>query len=122
MLFLRDPAAEQSSWSARSLSNSNTTSIAFFCVHTQQNGALLKSLLQSPTASHPGDVCLPASCLSQLTHGDDPEAFVWVYEGLAVACGPPEEEQQPRTVALEQHCYTSKFIGVDLLGVLGEIC
>lgn len=61
--------------------------------HTQRkDGALRKSLLQSFTAPHPDNKCLPTSCLAQLTHRDDPEAFLWVYEGLAVTCELLKEE------------------------------
>lgn len=59
---------------------------ANLCTPQMKDGALLKSL------SHPDNMRLPASCLSQLTHGDDPDAFLWVYEGSAMACGLSEEE------------------------------
>lgn len=61
--------------------------------HTQRkDGAVLQKLLQSSTVSHPDNMYLPVSCLSQLTNEDDPKAVLWVCEGLAVACGLPEEE------------------------------
>lgn len=96
------------------------------------------SVLQSSAASHPDNVCLPASRLSQLTHGDDPEAFLWVCEGLAVACGLPEEEagrEQPssdcspratllywqKTMLHLLHPVLCHIIGLHLLGVLGDV-
>lgn len=62
-------------------------------VHTQrEDGALQTSPLRSSAASHPGQY-VPGSSLSfPARTWDDPKAFLWLYEGLAVACGQPEEE------------------------------
>lgn len=133
---------EESSWSARSPSNTNNTSTLQNCAHPEsqrKDGSPLRSLLQSSTASHSDNMCLPASCLSRLTHRDNPKAFLWVYEGLAVACGLPEEEagreQTSSDCTLEQHRFIrNKSIlhplctvlfpvnGLDMLGVCREEC
>lgn len=82
------------SWSARPPSNSNTSSTLLHCAHPEEGWSSPPDEFVAviPTASHPDNMCLPASCLSQLTRGMIPKAFLWVYEGLAVACRLPEEE------------------------------
>lgn len=66
-----------------------------FCqtAYTQRkDGALLTSLLAVIPLPLIRTICA-CQLLSFPAHTwDDPEAFLWVYEGLAVACGQPEEE------------------------------
>lgn len=56
---------------------------------TQQrkDGAVQEGLLHSATT-----VCVCLRSVSPSSHRDNPQAFLWVYEGLVVACGPLEEE------------------------------
>lgn len=96
---------EETCWSAGSHPTETPPAVCEI-LHTQRkDAALLTSLLQSSTASHPDNMCLPASCLYPAHPLDDPNAFLWFYEGLAVACGQLKDEagrEQPSSDCIPQ--------------------
>lgn len=55
--------------------------------HAEEGWSGSGGLVQSATI-----VCFCSCCVSPSSHMDNPQAFLWVYEGLAVACGPLREE------------------------------
>lgn len=100
--------------------------------HTQRkDGAVPKSWLRS-SATTPLRQCVPAPHPVFLSsHRDNPEAFLWVYEGLAVACGPLKEEASreqtssdcdPGTFALLAKKKKIFIIVGNFWGIQGEKC
>lgn len=75
----------------------------------RKDGTVQEALLHSATT-----VCVCLRSVSPSSHRDNPQAFLWVYEGLAVACGRSKKRQtasrRGATVALEQHRFISKVI------------
>lgn len=54
----------------------------------RKDGAAEEGLFHSATT-----VCVCLRSVSPSSHRDNPQAFLWVYKGLAVACGPLSEEE-----------------------------